>query len=313
MSKLVDATANRLRLCQVECADLDPEDRRRYLDAAIGEALDTLTLGERRTFLRKLLARFPAWDPPVDPDRSVRAPFDHALLSDPDFLTARLAALIPTLPHDRREAVSRELSRAGLPSTGAPQWPQRPLDDVRHALASRAAAAPAPPETATPDPARALELFALLARLALDLDDVAQMAWNDLTDSAAPVPAAARPPAGLARAIARCLAGDPDAPAAAVAPALASVRRLIGHLIGAVPLVGRLAAAHVRKFGPAEIRAAVSLEPRARPFESADGRCWRKYERLARAFDEDAFAREIRTAVARQVSDWLSRHTEEPQ
>ena len=57
-SKHVAATANRLRLIQIDFADESPEVRRGYLSEEIERALAEVLPEERQTFLQELMNRF---------------------------------------------------------------------------------------------------------------------------------------------------------------------------------------------------------------------------------------------------------------
>lgn len=293
MRKLIESTVNRLRLCQVECAALDEEIRRRRLDQAVGEAVRGVAPRDRRTFITRLLEQFPIWEEPVDAAPAIRSTFDQTLLDNPDFLTARLARLLADMSDERKKAIASELNRAGLPSVGQPAWPPRSSSQLRRSL--RAAG------ESKLDADRVLEVLTLLSNLTLDLDDIAWMTWHDLAEGELPVPRGEE----LRTAIARCLTGDAETPASLVASGVDRIRQMLGHLISAIPLVGRFAAAHIQHFSPAEIRNSLKWEKRQGWFESDSVRAWRKYESLSRTFDEEAFSSAIRSALADQLNRWV--------
>src|SRR5690242_9898958 len=65
-SKLVAATANRLRLVQSDFADEPEQVRKDYLSDEIQRALGTLIPNERKAFLEELKQFFPTWDAKVE-------------------------------------------------------------------------------------------------------------------------------------------------------------------------------------------------------------------------------------------------------
>src|SRR5438105_2779741 len=100
-SKLVAATANRLRLVQSDFADEPEQVRKDYLSDEIQRALGTLIPNERKPFLEELKQFFPTWDANVEVKTEkpavVATPTDQKELKDPGFLVSRLAELAPKL------------------------------------------------------------------------------------------------------------------------------------------------------------------------------------------------------------------------
>src|SRR5882672_3856395 len=86
----IAATANRLRLLQVELADQPESARREYLNEVISQSLVGVHPGERAAFIEELKARFPTWDGQVKvEDLSPRGALDEAESRKIDFLLPR--------------------------------------------------------------------------------------------------------------------------------------------------------------------------------------------------------------------------------
>src|SRR5258706_12837970 len=122
-SKLVSATANRLRLVQSGFADEPEQVRKDYLSGEIQRAVGTLIPNERKPFLEELKQFFPTWDAKVEVRTEkpavVATPTDQKELKDPGFLVSRLAELAPHLNEQQKHAIIEKLRQVGLgPSAG---------------------------------------------------------------------------------------------------------------------------------------------------------------------------------------------------
>ena len=177
LSKHVAATANRLRLIQIDFADESAETRRGYLSEEIERALDQVVPDQRQAFLTELLSRFPTWDRNVEVGRIAeqvvsRSEFDERELEDASFLVTRLSALAPSLSDAERQAVVERLREAGLAPRSEGGWPEEGVQRIRETLQLDR-------ETAL-DPDRVLELLAIVADFAASLDQLVWRAWQRL-------------------------------------------------------------------------------------------------------------------------------------
>jgi hypothetical protein len=288
-TRLVAATANRLRLIQSDLADESPETRREHMGEVLERALAGVNPGEREAFLSELEEVFPSWDGNVrvaeEGPAAVAAPADQRELKDPSFLVARLAELAPTLTDVQRRVLTDRLREAGLApkATGGAAWPDEPLEKFRAKVQMRESA---------PDSARLLELATILVEVASSLDQLTWNTWKTVAPRSA-----LRRPAPLAQSMGRFVSGDAEVGRAQVAQDVERVRQLTAALISAVSQIGRqFAQGHLAKFSPNEIESLASMERSV--LVSKEVRCWRKYVELAGALDESAIEAEIMQVLA---------------
>src|SRR5258706_3424009 len=125
-SKLVAATANRLRLVQSDFADEPEQVRKDYLSDEIQRALGTLIPNDRKAFLDELKQFFPTWDAKVEVRTEkpavVATPTDQKELKDPGFLVSRLAELAPRLNEQQKQAIIEKLRQVGLAPSAGGGW-----------------------------------------------------------------------------------------------------------------------------------------------------------------------------------------------
>jgi len=134
-SKLVAATANRLRLVQSDFADEPEQVRKDYLSDEIQRALGTLVPNERKAFLDELKQFFPTWDAKVEVRTEkvavVATPTDQKELKDPGFLVSRLAELAPQLNEQQKHAIIEKLRQVGLAPSAVVGWPEQQAAALR--------------------------------------------------------------------------------------------------------------------------------------------------------------------------------------
>jgi len=179
MSPNVDSLANRLRMVQLECADVADDVRQQALTSELREAIKAVVPDQRKQFLAQLQSRFPSWAGRVDAVAATQSSFDENLLNNPDYLVGRLKELAAGLPTPRKEAIARELGEVGLSMTGKMSWPQEQMLEFRRVLGMEA--------SESVDPCRLLEVCILLMNFACDADRVAWGTWRELAGPTSPI------------------------------------------------------------------------------------------------------------------------------
>jgi len=245
LSKHVAATANRLRLIQIDFADESTETRRGYLSEEIGRALDQVVPDQRQAFLTELLTRFPTWDPNVVASRAeeevvARSEFDERELQDASFLVTRLTALAPSLSDSERQA-------AGLAPRSEGGWPEEGVKRLRETLQVGS--------DETLDPDRVLELVALVADFAASLDQLVWRAWQRLAPKST-----FRSATPLRGTFCQFASGDQGTPRGQVVHDIRRLRQLVAALVSACGMAGQFATRYVARFSPSEIETLVSME-----------------------------------------------------
>ncbi len=290
-SKLVAATANRLRLVQSDFADEPEQVRKDYLSDEIQRALGTLIPNERKPFLEELKQFFPTWDRNVELGNEkqkvqvVQTTTDQKELKDPSFLVSRLAELAPSLSEQQKHAIIEKLRQVGLAPSAVVGWPEQPANALRSKLQ-------AGPKDAL-EPGHILELMTLLVELTASLDQVVWTTWRTIAPKSA-----IRRPAGLLKNMARFAAADPDVPRGQVSQDLERLRQLVAAIVAAIGNAGRqFAHNYATKFSPTEIEGLAAME-RGGMLVSKEVKNWRKYVELSAGRDEAAIESEIMEAIA---------------
>ena len=282
ISKLVTATANRLRLAQVEFADDDASVRRGYIAEQIKMALDQIVPEARPGFLKELGRRFPTGEvaAAAPPPAAEPAPpaFDERILKDADFLLGSLIDLLPTLDERQRRHVIDELARVKIvkvekPAPAAPSPAPQPAaaasaleDELRRRLGGEPGS--------RLDPLQAAIMVQKLAEFVCSLD---QVVWSTWQQEVAPR-SSIKKTAEIRPKIARCVSGK--AQGADVDQNLEMLRMLIAGLVAAISKVGPCARHHFEKLSPAAIDGSTEKEFLV-PKEVT---CWRKYQELYKEF-----------------------------
>lgn len=295
LSKKVAATANRLRIVQMDFADDDPAARKEQLREEIERALGTIIPEQRAAFLEELRERFPAWDAvelsgPAVPEGAgtpVKSADDMKELRDAGFLVTRLIEVSKGLSEEQRQGVVAALSRAGLALAPADTGgvPQETLDELATRLQLSG--------QHRPSAGRAVELAALMAEVLGSLDQVVWNTWRMLSPKAT-----IKRPAPLPRTMGRFSAGDPEIGKGQVKQELEQLRKLTAALISAVSQAGRtFAQRHSDRFSPGAIEALAKMSP-GKFMQSVEARCWEKYKELAGPMDAASIEAEFQQAIA---------------
>ena len=296
LSKHVAATANRLRLIQIDFADESTETRRGYLSEEIGRALDQVVPDQRQAFLTELLTRFPTWDPSVVASRAeeevvARSEFDERELQDASFLVTRLTALAPSLSDSERQAVTERLREAGLAPRSEGGWPEEGVKRLRETLQVGS--------DATLDPDRVLELAALVADFAASLDQLVWRAWQRLAPKST-----FRSTTPLRGTFSQFASGDQGTPRGQVVHDIRRLRQLVAALVSACGMAGQFATRYVARFSPSEIETLVSMEGGGF-FVAKEVKCWRRYAEMATEVNEASIEQDIRQQVAEFVESLM--------
>jgi hypothetical protein len=297
----VAEVANRLRMMQVDCAALSPQERQGFFSDVIEKALSGVVPAERPAFLEALQARFPAWNGQTQPApgpaaRSQEIPKDAPELKSPAFLLARLVEVVPSLSDQDKRAVVAALQRAGLPfgadgpagaAAGVPEEVTKWFRDVLKVPASHKL-----------DASRLLALSPIVLELAAGLHQFVWTAWRTIAPNSELRPAVV----SLQSAIARYAAGDAAVSLEQVSREMTKLRQLTAALVAAVGETGRqFATHHCAKFSPAEIEASVRMEGGTGILGGAEKKYWKKYKDLFGELGEESVEGEIRETISKHV------------
>lgn len=288
ITRQAESVAHRLRLVQLDFADVDDSTRQQYLLDEIERALKSIMPDDRAMFLEALEDRFPAWDAHATPapmaDASVQQTrTDERELQDPSFLVRRLVELAPSMDDQTREGVVEQLRRAGLSPIGATDWPEEAAGELRETLQS--------PTGDELRPNRVVELTTLLSRLTCKLDGIAWQVWKELKPDSR-----TRRRANLRNTLARFSCGDDRVPYGQVESDIEALRTLLTSLLMSIGQSGRqYGQTYVEKHRPDQIEALVRMEGG----RVNDAKCWRKYQDLMNGVDQLTVEREIREVIAR--------------
>lgn len=287
LQQRVAATANRLRLVQIDFADETADVRRDQLCEEVERAMASLVPDQRKAFLEELSERFPSWDSNVSvaPAPTAQAParsqMDQRELKDPSFLVSRLVELSPSMTDEQRLALGEKLRGAGFVLEGS-GWPTAAAEALAGELS--------PGEKVRLDPVRSLELLSILVGVSRSLDQLAWNTWKTMAPRSS-----MRRGTELNREMVRFIAGDPDYSRTQVKHDVERLRQLIAALISAVGKAGgQFAQKHVTKFSPEEIEASVG---KSGIFGGADAKCWQRYKELFGATDAATIESELMASI----------------
>ncbi|NLF29757.1 MAG: hypothetical protein GX591_02580 [Planctomycetes bacterium] len=280
---LVAATANRLRMVQVDFADADEAVRAEYLHEQIERALAKLLPDQRQGFLAALMDQFPRWDASAPPPPVPQAPAAPAALSAEDLLS-RLIDAAAEMDEGRRAALAGRLRQAGLAGGRSDAAPGGDDEALRRAMRL------APDAPVHLD--RAAALAAALVEFAAQLDQLAWGAWRTIRPNAE-----IRRREPLRETVARMVTGDADA-SAGVKEALATLGVLVGAMIHGIPQAGLVAERRMETFAPKTIESIIGPGP---IWVNKETRMWNKYVELWQAAEGGRLRHEILSAIAQHV------------
>ncbi|MEE9129639.1 MAG: hypothetical protein V3T84_06435 [Phycisphaerales bacterium] len=300
----IDASANRLRLIQLDLIEEAEEVRESYLAEEVKRQLGSVPPGQRAEYLEQLRQRFPAWDTQVDVSRpseqgALRSAADEKDLNDWSFLVSRLSDLAATLSEEVRQVIRDRLAAAGLAyNRPDPGWQEAitkatrtefQLDD-QHQI----------------DVSRALELLAVLAKCVKGMNKVVWTTWREI-DHRSKIRGGG---SEFEHRLTRFVAGAQDVDPTMVSRDLERLSQLVAALIGGIRGgAGTFARTHCDTFSIEAISRLVEVEGGGFLAGSKEAKRWRKFEELAGgALDPDSIEREILQAVGATATELLERN-----
>jgi len=278
---LVAATANRLRMVQVDFADAEEEVRAEYLHEQIERALAEVLPDQRQGFLVALMDQFPRWDA-----AAADVPAAPAALSGDD-LASQLIAAAAGMDEAARAAIVARLRAGGLGGFGSGAAAAGDDEALRRVLKLGGDVALHADRT----PA----LAAALVEFAAQLDQLAWNAWRTIRPNAE-----IRRAQPLRETIAHMLATDGDATEAQLREALATLSVLVGAMIHGIRQAGLVAEQRIAPFDPRNVENLVETEGRS-IWVNKETRMWSKYVELWKAADGGRLQHEILSAIAQHV------------
>jgi len=302
-ARLVAATANRLRLIQIDFADEPPEVRRGYLEEALEGALAEVLPQEREVFLEELKERFPTWDPNVglqapEAPPPTTSPLDAQELREPSFLVTRLVGEAKRLSDEERRGITRTLQEAGLAPRPTGGLPAEALAKVREALGVKGDAALAED--------RLVGLLAMLVDFACSLDPLVWRTWGKLAPKSK-----IQSPGSLRHLLHRFATGDERVSDGEAKEEVLKLRHMLASMVVALGQAGRIAAADVvsgvlAPLSPSKIEDLVRFE-RGGWLTAKEVKCWNKYKELAGKHNEVNVEAAIREKVQNFVEELMRR------
>ena len=292
-------TANRLRLIQVDFADKSSQIRADYFSEEIERALKMILPEEREEFLRKLLERFPAGtfapQPIIQEQKGKNiSVIDETKLKDANFLIQCLLEIIPTLPVDQKESITRRLQQTGLGSHVPETFPDESIEKLRNELQL----GDQPDFNAD----RLMQLVVLLINFVYKLEPLGWNTWRRLSPRSS-----VRQSGDLKKTIGQFLSNDSNVSQERVNNELKELMQLIAAVITATSRVGsQFAQLHLAKFSPPEISALVKMEHKS-VLVSHEVKCWRKYLELADKLNEESIEIEITKAIVNYVESLVKK------
>lgn len=280
--------AARLRLLQMDCADLPAASRREFIREEISRALEGMPAEKRGAFLESLAEKFPAWDTGSGPEGfGASAPGDAQALR-----SQLLESLQPLPPESKKEFFKQLMAEAGLEpeQKDASRWAVPP--DLRNELGL------APDQSLAPE--NALRLLSMLLGEFAKLESLTWEIWSRL----APRSTVKRelPPGGDFKSwFEPCLRAEAEA--VTLQPVLEKTRKLMAGLLAAIPLGGKaFAEEYLVRFLPQNIEDVVHSRGVSLFGDSMEKKCWIKYKELAH-LDVESIEKKIRDAIAQQAEE----------
>ena len=294
----------RLKLVQAGFAEDSEAARRDYLAEELDRAVKELAPGKRRSFLQALEERFPTWD------TSPGSPTPTSAEEAPEALADRLAEMAPYLSTEQKKALGEHLQNAGfvvlqdvvVPSKAStPQFQEIPVE-LQRKLGIDAGA--------NLDSDRVLRLIAVLADLAVTLDQVAWNVWKSLAPKS-PVRREGGAAGDFRKIGGPYLLGDKEVSTAQINLVIDKTRQLIAGLLAAVGATGEtFARQHLARFSPDAIKRLAEEESGF--FVGPEQKCWRKYVALFNDLSGLKVEKEISAGIVKYAEDLILGGTRSP-
>lgn len=291
VAQWAEAAARRLSYLQASLAEETVETREARLAEEINSQLKSLPGDRRAAAVEALAERFPTWQmATVSFDSASAAPSPQT----PDELVEALCSVAPLLSPERRAAIGERLARAGLARDTGRVIDGEALAEVQRKLKLQPAD--------TIDPQRLGRLFAVLAEMAVTLEQLAWNVWRTIAprsqlrrDSMMPE---------LRVMLRRSLTGESEASSSQVYQQIERSRRLIAGLLASLDAVGRgFAQNYQSRFSPEAIREAVRSEGKPGLFDNPEARAWQRYTERSSQLSTGAIENEIREHLVRLTEE----------
>jgi len=286
-------TANRLHLIQVDFADESEQTRMDYLSEEIERALKMVLPEERNEFLHRLQGRFPVGDIANLPilkeqeDKGISVT-DKNQLQNPDFLVDNLLEILPTLPADQKESITRRLQQTGPGSQIRMDYSDESIVKLKTTLQIS--------DKSDFDTDRLAELVVLLVNFVYKLEPLVWNTWRKLSPRSN-----IRRSGELKKTVGQFLSNDSNISQEHIENELKELQQLTAAVITAIGRVGsQFAKHHLAKFSPSEISSLVKMEHRS-VLVSHEVKCWRKFLELADTLNEDSIDTEITKTIVNYV------------
>jgi len=304
-ARLVAATANRLRLIQIDFADEPPEVRRGYLEEALEGALAEVLPQEREVFLEELKERFPTWDPNVElrePEAPppTTSPLDAEEVRDPSFLVTRLVEEARRLSAEERRGLTETLQEAGLAPRPTVGLSPGALAKVREALGVKGDAALAED--------RLVWLLGVLVDFACSLDPLVWRTWGKVAPRSK-----VQSLGSLRHVLHRFATGDERVSESEAEEEVLKLRHMLASMVVALGQAGRISATDVvsgvlAPLAPSKIEDLVRFE-KGGFFVAKEVKCWNKYKELAEKHNEVNIEAAIREKIQHFVEELMRRRS----
>jgi len=285
----IAATANRLRMIQVDFADDGDQARGEYLCEEIERALKTVLPDERAEFLEGLKSKFSTvGDFGAQPifqehETKERSTVGRGMLDDPGSLVQLLVKIFPTLPPDGKESVIRGLQEGRIGLRGSQDYSEELLQQLQAVLQ---------PDDSSLEPTRVTALAAVLTDFVIKLEPLVWSTWRKLSPHSS-----TRPSGNIKNTMGKFACADGGVAQEQVGNALKELHQIIAAMITAVGRASdRFAKHHLSKLSPSEISTLVRLD-RKGVLVSHEVKCWRKYQELASELTEASIEAQIREAI----------------
>lgn len=288
------ATANRLRMVQVDFADQDVRVQQDYLCEEIERALERVPSGERKLFLKGLENRFPVMGAGSDfqgyagPNES--SMIDPKMLEDPEYLICMISKVSSTIPDDCKEKLLSLLQEKGVGLEDSTKHSAESLQNIKLMLHAN--------DNIEIDTDRFAVLISAILDFIFKLDPLVWRTWRKLSPRSV-----IKPSGNIKKTVKEYLCAKTDRKE--IEKELNNLQRIVTAIITAVSRVGeQFARSYLAKFSPSEISALVKMEGGS-VFLSHDVKCWNKYQELASDLTGTAVEAEVRKAVADYVESLM--------
>ena len=294
-SKRVAALAGRLRTLQAQLADEPDDVRQEQMSAELDRAFAGVVPQDRAEFVHELLTWFPAAEDGVATAgpvvRRAEGPKDAAAWAE------GLINALASANEQERAAIVHRLTEAGVAPKAEPSVGL--VESVEKDLKAKLQLGPAEKL----DPRRVQELAVLLTEFVVKLD---RPVWGTWTQRLAPPMSEVKSNGPLMRFIAMFVQGGADVkmPGLGLGHELQRLLQMTVAMISGVAQAGKgLAERWVTQISPTSIEENVG--PGTGFIRDQRPAYWEEYKKRAATLGPDQIDREVTTAVAKSVEQWM--------